>query len=222
MLLEVKNIKKSYKKTVLKDINFSTEQGHCIGIIGENGCGKSTFLEIISGVLFADSGTILFDGKEALKDKKLFKQYTAFVPQENPIIEELTVKDNLLLWYGFNNFEKVLSEGIPFKMGLKNFYNQSSGSLSGGMKKRLSIACALSQNSSILILDEPTAALDLICKNDIYNYLQNFVENKGTVIITTHDEKELDLCDKIYVLKEGILSEIPKDLRGNSLINMLA
>ena len=100
-MIEVKNISKRYRNTVLDDISFTAEKGQCIGIIGANGCGKTTLLSIMAGVNKTQSGKIYYNNELADR-KSVFKKYIAYVPQENPLIDELTTKDNLLLWLGSN------------------------------------------------------------------------------------------------------------------------
>ena len=99
-MLEVCDLEKSYgHHPVLRKISFSAKPGTCVGIVGGNGCGKTTLLSILAGARKPDGGRILFDGQEAVSNPKIFSQAAAYVPQENPLIEELTVRDNLRLWY---------------------------------------------------------------------------------------------------------------------------
>lgn len=224
MQIEVKNINAYYgKKEILKDISFSSEKGECIGILGYNGCGKSTLLSILAGVLIPKSGEIFYDNKIALSGKKInksiFLNEIGFVPQENPLIPELSVYDNLTLWY--NNKEELdkdLKSGLLFKLGINTYVEKKVSQLSGGMKKRVSIAIATINNPNILILDEPSAALDLACKEDIKEYLSEYLKTGKNIIITTHEDIELDLCDKLFVLKNGKLEEVDKTLRGKDLV----
>lgn len=205
------------KKTVLNGVSISVQAGQCVGIVGANGCGKSTFFNILSGLRKADAGDVFFDGQKA--DKKLFNMYTGYVPQENNLIPELTVKDNLIIWYKNKNYlENELKNGFLRVFGIENMYNMKAGALSGGMKKRVSIACALAGNPPVLILDEPDAALDLPGKDDIRNYLVMYKQMGGTILIATHEECDLDICDRIYTLCNGKSKEIDKSIRGKALI----
>lgn len=213
-VLQVKAICKNYKKKkVLQGVSLQLEPGNCIGIVGGNGSGKTTLLSILAGALRADSGTVFFDGTDVTRDRSFYSAKVAYVPQENPIIEELTVKDNLRLWYKGKVKE-------PFTMlGLQEVFWMPAGKLSGGMKKRLSIACALSNQAPILILDEPGAALDLACKADIQEYLKGYRDNGGIVILTSHEMEELVLCDQMYVLKQGKAEQIKTGLSATELIS---
>ena len=218
-MIEIENIVSAYgRKKVLQGVTFSAERGECIGIVGPNGCGKSTLLSAMAGVLRPLSGTIRYYGKDALQNRVVFQKMTGYVPQENPLMPELSVYDNLRLWYPDKaELEKELEQGFLQILGIPEFVGKTVSKLSGGMKKRVSIGIALSGMPPVLILDEPSAALDLVCKEDIKRYLQIYLERKGTVVITTHEESELSLCNSLYVMKAGKLVQVDKSLRGSAL-----
>ena len=206
MKIEIVNIEKRYrKKQVLRDISFTAEGGNCIGILGANGSGKSTLLSILAGVLKRDSGAFLFDGEDLFKNPARRAQLVGYVPQGTPLIEELTAKDNLSLWYDAKTMEKELKSGVLKMLGIDKFLKVTVNKMSGGMKKRLSIGCAMAKRPPIMLLDEPTAALDLVCKESISEYLQIYKKSGGLLLLTTHDVTELALCDHCYIIKEGKL-----------------
>ena len=206
-MIEVKNISKRYRNTVLDDISCTAEKGQCIGIIGANGCGKTTLLSIMAGVNKAQSGKIYYNNELADR-KSVFKKYIAYVPQENPLIDELTTKDNLLLWLGSNRkIKDGFENGVLKDLGIDEFLNKQVNELSGGMKRRLSIGISLSNNAPIMLLDEPGSALDIYGKQEVNSYISNYVKNGGTVVMSTHDRDEIDLCTKLYKIEDGILKE---------------
>lgn len=206
-MIEVKNISKRYRNTVLDDISFTAEKGQCIGIIGANGCGKTTLLSIMAGVNKAQSGKIYYNNELADR-KSVFKKYIAYVPQENPLIDELTTKENLLLWLGSNRkIKDGFENGVLKDLGIDEFLNKQVNELSGGMKRRLSIGISLSNNAPIMLLDEPGSALDIYGKQEVNSYISNYVKNGGTVVMSTHDRDEIDLCTKLYKIEDGILKE---------------
>ena len=206
-MIEVKNISKRYRNTVLDDISFTAEKGQCIGIIGANGCGKTTLLSIMAGVNKTQSGKIYYNNELADR-KSVFKKYIAYVPQENPLIDELTTKDNLLLWLGSNRkIKDGFENGVLKDLGIDEFLNKQVNELSGGMKRRLSIGISLSNNAPIMLLDEPGSALDIYGKQEVNSYILNYVKNGGTVVMSTHDRDEIDLCTKLYKIEDGILKE---------------
>ncbi len=214
MKFEIKNIYKRYgKKTTLIGASFSAESGECIGIIGKNGSGKSTLLSILAGVQKCDRGEFLCDGADMFASPKLLEGVLGYVPQGTPLLEELSAWDNLLLWYDRRTLKAEMENGVLSMLGIGQFIDVPVKKMSGGMKKRLSIGCSVANDPKILLLDEPSAALDIVCKQSIVEYLTKYKQSGGTVVITTHDAGELALCDKIYVLKEGVLS--PYDYDGD-------
>ena len=191
------------------------------GFVGYNGCGKTTLLSILAGAQKADRGSILYNGREASGHPRVFAEEAAYVPQENPLMEELTVRDNLLLWYrgSRKQMESDLKDGAASMLGVDCMLDRTAGKLSGGMKKRLSIACALSNHAPVLIMDEPGAALDLECKEIIRNYLREYMASGGAVILTSHELAELALCTRMCILKGGVLREIECGLSAKELIS---
>lgn len=222
--IEVKEIKKSYgKREILKGVSFYVKKGECVALVGANGCGKSTLLGVLAGTLKAASGEILYNGENPLQNRKIFQKYVGYVPQENPLMDKLSVYDNLRFWYcdTDRSIDEDMKNGILKEFGLDTYRNYPVVKLSGGLKKRLSIACALAANPQILIMDEPGAALDIVCKEDIKRYLLKYRQEGGTVLLTSHEEAELLLCDRMYLLKEGILSELLDKPVGAGLLERL-
>lgn len=209
--LVVEHLQKSFlrgKKKVLTDINLTAYGGECIGILGANGCGKSTLLSILAGIQKPDSGVCLINGQDTLND-------VGYVPQECPLMEELNALDNLKLWYCDSplSLEEELANGFLAMLGIPDFLKVTVRNMSGGMKKRLSIGCALASDPSILLLDEPGAALDLICKERIEVYLKRYRQMGNIILLATHEEREIALCDRHFILKNGVL--IPLEYDGN-------
>ena len=222
MHVQIKNLQKHYgKKQVLKDITLSAEGGRCIGILGSNGCGKSTLLSILAGVLQPDSGAFFCDEKNLLKDPARRAALVGYVPQGTPLMEELTAKDNLLLWYDRQTLEQELKSGVLQLLGIEEFLKVPVRKLSGGMKKRLSIGCAMANRPPILLLDEPLAALDLVCKESIFRYLQEYKKAGGLLLLTTHDVMALPLCDECYIIKDGVLVPFTYDGNPETLVKSL-
>lgn len=214
MKIEIRNIKKKYKsKEVLKDINLTAKGGKCIGILGANGTGKSTLLSILAGIQSADSGEFNFDGNNLFRYTKQRAALIGYVPQGTPLIEELSARDNLLLWYKKADMEKELANGVLNMLGIHEFLKVPVSKMSGGMKKRLSIGCAIYNKPPVLLLDEPMAALDLACKQNISDYITEHKEKGGIVLLATHDVLELNLCDEWYIIKNGVL--VPFEYTGD-------
>lgn len=223
--ISVQHIKSKYgKKQVLTDVNLEIEKGQCVGILGANGCGKSTLLSVLAGVRRPDGGSIFFQGKEMTgkQGQKVWKSFAGYVPQEDFLLPELTVWDNLLLFYTDRDIlRRELEEGFLGVLGLRQMCRIKVSHLSGGMKKRASIGCALAGKPPVLILDEPGAALDIPGKLEIRRYLKLYKETGGTVILATHEESDLDLCDQLYVLGNGKCRRIDITVRGEELNKLL-
>lgn len=224
-MIEIRNIKKNYgRHCVLKDISLNAEPGDCIGIVGANGSGKTTLLSIISGIYRADFGKILIDGNDITSSPKNAYSYISYVPQENPLIEELSGLDNLRLWYKGKrkDLDSELKEGILHILGIDEYCNKTVSKMSGGMKKRLSIGIALLEKPSLLIMDEPSAALDISGKYKIKKYMKYYTsELNGSIIVASHDQNELSVCNKLYLLKNGVLNLIPPEMQESELIRIL-
>lgn len=222
MDFKVKNIKKNYgKKTPLVDVDFCVSASQCVGILGKNGSGKSTLMSILSGVQKCDGGEFLLDGENLFRNTKKLTETVGYVPQGTPLLEELSARDNLLLWYDGKTLKKELEDGVLKMLGIDEFISVPVRKMSGGMKKRLSIGCSVAKRPQLLLLDEPCAALDLVCKHSINEYLQKFKADGGSLILATHDESELSLCDVIYILKDGKLHKYDYDGDINRLVGML-
>lgn len=223
-MLTAEGIYKRYgRQEILKGLDIEVAPGTCVGIIGGNGGGKTTLLSILAGTNKADKGRVCLDNKTLRRNSKAYGEAVAYVPQENPLIGELTVKDNLLLW--FKGDKKAMREdletGAAALLGVKPMLARTVDKLSGGMKKRISIACALAGHGRYLILDEPGAALDMECKADIRRYLKTYMASGGAVILTSHEIAELSVCTRLYVLRNGRLEEIGNHLSEQEFIRLM-
>ncbi|MBS3167094.1 ABC transporter ATP-binding protein [Candidatus Woesearchaeota archaeon] len=206
--IEAKEISKSFGKLdVLKNVKLAVSQDEIFGIIGESGSGKTTLLNIIVGFMDSDSGKVLFESKPMSKP---IKNIIGFATQENCVYNKLTVQENLNYFgklYSLTDKQiKENSESILKLVELYDYKNMLAEHLSGGMQRRLNIACALIHNPKILILDEPTEDLDPILREEIIMLIKKINSQKTTVIMTSHllDEAER-ICDTIAVLHNGIV-----------------
>lgn len=220
MKLEVRDIRKRYgRKIVLNGIHLTAESGQCTGIVGANGCGKSTLLRILAGVEKPDGGSFLIDGKE-IKESRMAAEHIGYIPQENALIPELTVADNLKLWTGFGDYKKNQKslEELCRQFEIGSFYREKVKNLSGGMAKRTSIVCALIHRPSILLMDEPSASLDLVFKKELRGYIRDFTEKGGSVLLCSHDEGELALCRSLWAIKGGRACRVPEKMRMDQMV----
>ncbi len=206
MDVEIAGIKKAYsRKKVLTDISFSIGAGSCAAILGSNGSGKSTLLSILAGVRKADGGSFFYRGTDLLREPGQIPRTLGYVPQEDPLMEELNAWDNLRMWYDRETLKRELAEGALKILGIDSFLKTPVRRMSGGMKKRLSIGCAVVSHPGILVLDEPSAALDPVCKENIRQFLDAYRREGGIVLMATHDAQDLELCNACYILKDGTL-----------------
>lgn len=220
--VDITNLTGGYgRKRIINGLSLQVVRGECAAVVGPNGCGKSTMLSIMAGTMKPAGGSIYYFGYDALAGKGVFRRMIGYVPQENPLIPELNVYDNLRLWYpDKQTLEKELEEGFLHVLGIADFMKMRADRLSVGMQKRVNIGIALAGMPPVLLLDEPGAALDLIGKEEIGRYLSLYLQKKGTIVIATHEEQELALCDHVYVMKAGELHEVDKTLRGKELTTM--
>lgn len=204
-MLKVSHIRKSYGKrnVVLSDVSFTCAPGEQIALVGRNGCGKSSLLRILAGVDRADGGTISFYGQKAT-DSRIFQTYTGYLPQDNPLLLDVPVKDNLSLWGGRRGAQ---DPWFLSTFDLTDLLREKTGHLSGGMQRRLAIACACAAKPPILILDEPTAALDLDYKKSIRDFMASYRKGGAMLVIATHDEREMEESTRVLHLENGVLRE---------------
>ena len=217
----VKNIDYSYRNNhVLDHLDFTLPLGESIAILGANGSGKSTLLSILAGARKCKGAEMLYDGCDLLKSATKRSQLIGYVPQSDPLMPDMSVRDNLLLWFHGkkSEFEAALQTPSIQMLQLDSFLRKRVNALSGGMRKRVSLATALINDPQILIMDEPAAALDLCYKAEIRDYLQQFHRDGHTLILTTHDEEDLSIISRLYLLRGGKLLLQDRILRGDELI----
>jgi ABC-type multidrug transport system ATPase subunit len=220
-VLQIKNLRKSFgKKQVLTGVSFDAYEGQCIGLLGPNGAGKSTVSKLITKLIDKDEGKILVLNKDQDKDFQEIKKYISLVPQDFAFYFELTVKENLEYFakaYNVKNSKERVLEIIKL-LNLSKFTNTLSGKMSGGYKRLLNIAVSLIHDPKLILLDEPTVALDADMRIKVWEVIELLKKQGKTLILTTHylDEAQR-LCDKIAILKDGriILFDSPKGIQEN-------
>lgn len=204
-MVEVKNISKKFgKQEILKDVSLSANPGEFVAIVGRNGCGKSTLIQILTGILPADSGTIEYFGKSPVNDRRIYRKLCGYVPQSNPLMEELSVLDNLKL---FGADAAIVNNELFKGFELEPILKKPVSKLSGGMKRRVAIACAVHHMPRILFMDEPTTNLDIYYRQSIHEWMNSYREMGGILIMVTHDETEIEMCDKRILISEGKSSD---------------
>ena len=208
-LLEVKKLSKTYKngRKALDNLNFHVTKGEILGFLGPNGAGKSTTINILSTLLQSDEGEIIFFNDENLSIKDVKKQL-GIVPQELAIYEGITAAQNVKFFaslYGVKKSEineKV--ENALKKVGLEDRKDDKPSTFSGGMKRRLNIACAIAHNPKLIIFDEPTVGIDPQSRNHILDSIKKLRDEGATIIYTTHYMEEVQqICDRVIIMDGG-------------------
>jgi ABC-2 type transport system ATP-binding protein len=208
-MLTADGIVKKYKQTVLNGVSLSINPGEIVGIAGENGSGKSTLLSVLTAVMKPELGQVTVEGCDIFRNPKALRKWVGFVPQENALFNDLTARDNLKLWasaYG-SDWKSAFDFLFPAEMPdaeRKAFLKKKAYALSGGMKKRLSIALALTHGPRYLIMDEPSAGLDIVFKWTLMELMQAIRSEGNSVLFTSHQPDELKWCDRIYILRKGV------------------
>ena len=208
-VLEINNLTKKYKdKIAVNDLSFEVEEGEILGLLGPNGSGKSTTINSILQLLNYTSGKIKIFGKTMKPDSYEIKQKIGVVFQDVSVFDELTVYDNLDYFCGLYIKEKqkrkqYIEEAIEL-VGLENYKKYYPKQLSGGLLRRLNIACGIVHKPKLIFLDEPTVAVDPQSRNNILDGIKKLREKGATVIYTTHYMEEVEiLCDRIIIIDKG-------------------
>ena len=209
MFIKIKKLSKAYKNYLaVNKINFQIEKNKTVGLLGPNGCGKTTTIGMILGLVTPTEGEILIEDKNInqFKRDEILQRFNFASPYVE-LPKKLTVKQNLEIYgrlYGVENLDKRINE-ISSDLDIKNFYDRKTGELSSGQKNRVSLAKSLINRPEILLLDEPTASLDPDIGDFVREYLENYKnKNELTVLLASHNMKEVErLCNKIIMMKKG-------------------
>lgn len=195
-MLEIDSLCKSYHgHQALRSASFCLPAGQCIGITGDNGSGKSTLLRLLAQVERPDGGDVRFQGKSVLGDRSFLREKIGYVPQQNDLMQELTVRGQLKLWQSACGLGGVLPADIIQLLGLQPLMEQRIHTLSGGTQKRVSIAMALLNAPQILIMDEATTGLDQEYCQRLLDWLEAYLKKGGRLIWCSHHRHELErLC----------------------------
>lgn len=208
--IRIESLTKKYKDVIaVDDLSLTIEQGELISLLGVNGAGKTTTIKMLSCLTKPTSGDAYLLGNSIMHDEVAVKKVIAVSPQETAIAPGLTVKENLELMYGVYGFSKVDRDekikNVMDILGLNEVEKRKSGKLSGGWKRRLSIAMALIGEPKVLFLDEPTLGLDVIARSELWDVIRT-LKGEVTIILTTHYMEEAEsLSDRIAIMKNGKL-----------------
>lgn len=208
-IVSVKDLKMSYdrgKVKALKGVSFDMNEGEIFGLIGPDGAGKTSLFRILTTLLLADSGTATVDGYDVVKDYKKIRRNIGYMPGKFSLYQDLTVEENLSFFAtvfnttiqeNYHLIEEIYSQIEPFK-------KRKAGKLSGGMKQKLALSCALIHAPHVPFLDEPTTGVDPVSRKDFWDMLQKLKKNfKLSIIVSTPYMDEAVQCDRIALIQEG-------------------
>jgi len=208
IVIEIKSLSKKYKTALaVNDINFKINKGSIIGLLGPNGCGKSTTIGMMLGLIKPTSGEVLINNKNIENNRTDLLQKMNFISPYIELPKKLTTEENLKVYgrmYGIKNLKDKIDE-LMERLNLTKFKKRKTGELSSGQKNRVSLAKALINDPEILLLDEPTASLDPDVSDYVRGIIENFSSNnKKTILITSHNMNEVErLCDEVMMMKNG-------------------
>jgi len=205
-MIKVENISKSYKGTeALKEISFEVKKGELFGLIGPDGAGKTTLLRILMTLLIPDEGHARLDGLDVVRDYRKIRQIVGYMPGRFSLYQDLTVEENLeffatvfgtIVRENYDLIRDIYSQIEPFKKRL-------AGKLSGGMKQKLALSCALIHKPEILILDEPTTGVDAVSRKEFWEMLSRLQQQGMTILVSTPYMDEASLCNRVALMQKG-------------------
>ena len=206
MSIEVQSVTKSYEtQLALNEISFSASKGEVIGFLGPNGAGKSTMMKILTGFILPTKGTVFVSGINVLKNPIEAKAHIGYLPEQNPLYEDMYVKEYLQFQASIFKVPKEAIETVVNTVGLKPEVHKKIGQLSKGYQQRVGIAAAIIHNPDVLVLDEPTTGLDPNQIQEIRTLIKELGKEK-TILFSTHIMQEVEaVCDRVIIMKKGEL-----------------
>ena len=208
LAIEINNLSKQYKRaSAVKNISFKINKGKIIGLLGPNGCGKSTTIGMMLGLIKPTSGVVLINGKNIENNRTNLLEKINFISPYIELPKKLTIQENLEIYgrlYGVKNLKNKILELMEM-LNLTEFRKRKTGELSSGQKNRVSLAKALINDPEILLLDEPTASLDPDVGDYVRGVIENFSsKNNATILLASHNMNEVErLCDEVMMMKNG-------------------
>lgn len=211
--VSVKNIVKSYGNVkAVDDVSFSVEKGELFGLIGPDGAGKTSIFRILTTLLLADSGTATVGGSDVVKDYQAIRNKVGYMPGRFSLYQDLTVAENLNFFATL--FGTTIEENYDLIKDIyeqiKPFSNRRAGKLSGGMKQKLALCCALIHKPEVLFLDEPTTGVDVVSRKEFWDMLGKLKEQQITIVVSTPYMDEAKLCDRIALIQNGKIMSVDK------------
>jgi ABC-type multidrug transport system ATPase subunit len=211
MSIVVSNISKSYKTVkALKNISFKVNEGELFGLIGPDGAGKTTLFRVLTTLLIADEGKATVAGYDVLKDYKTIRENVGYMPGRFSLYQDLTVEENLKFFATI--FGTTIAENYDLikdiYVQIEPFKTRRAGKLSGGMKQKLALSCALIHKPKVLFLDEPTTGVDPVSRKEFWEMIKRLQQKGITILVSTPYMDEAALCDRIALIQDGTVLQI--------------
>ena len=211
--IEVQHISKSYGTVhALRDVSFAVERNEIFGLIGPDGAGKSTLFRLIATLLTPDSGNATIDGLDSVRDYRQIRTRVGYMPGRFSLYPDLSVEENIQFFASIfgTTLEQNYDLVAPIYRQIEPFKKRPAGKLSGGMKQKLALSCALIHKPSVLLLDEPTTGVDVVSRVEFWDMLAKLREQGITILVSTPYTDEAQRCDRIGLLHEGQMLDIQK------------
>lgn len=219
-MIEVNELHKSYGKqgkvNALNGISFTVDDGEVFGVIGPDGAGKTSLFRILTSLILPDSGSAMMNGYDVVKDYRKIRQIIGYMPGRFSLYQDLSVEENLKFFATL--FDTTIEENYhlikDIYQQIEPFKNRRAGALSGGMKQKLALSCALIHKPEILILDEPTTGVDPVSRKEFWDMLARLKEQGLIILVSTAYMDEASRCDRIALIREGefIASDTPQGI----------
>lgn len=226
--IEINGITKRYKTlTALDKVSFSVAEGELFGLIGPDGAGKSSLYRILTTLLLPDSGTATVLGLDVVKDYRRLRTEIGYMPEKFSLYQDMTVKENMEFFatlFGVDvkdNFDLIAP---IYNQQLVKFPNRMAGNLSGGMKQKLALCCALIHRPKILLLDEPTTGVDAVSRSEFWDMLRQLKSKGITIMVSTSYMDEAQMCERVALINDGkiLMTDTPSRLTDSLDENLYA
>jgi ABC-2 type transport system ATP-binding protein len=218
--VDIRDVSKHYGDVpALQGISFQVEKGELFGLIGPDGAGKTSLFRILTSLLLPDAGTAMVEGFDAVRDYREIRKITGYMPGRFSLYQDLTVEENLAFYATV--FGTTVEENYDFikdvYIQIEPFRKRRAGKLSGGMKQKLALSCALIHKPRVLILDEPTTGVDAVSRKEFWEMLLRLKGDDLTIMVSTPYMDEAELCDRVALLQGGELLSVntPAGIRGD-------
>lgn len=209
-MIHFNNIFKKYEQVSgVQGINIKVNSGELFGLIGPDGAGKTTLIRILTTLILPDEGSVTFAGKDVVEDYLYVRNNVGYMPGTFSLYQDLSVEENLHFFA--SSFDTTIKENYhliePIYVQLEPFKNRKAGALSGGMKQKLALCCALIHKPEVLVLDEPTTGVDSVSRKEFWAMLKELKEGGLTIFVSTPYMDEAAMCDRVALIQDGVIMD---------------